>query len=131
MIKYYCGDNMNNKGFTLIEALAAVLIVTIISSLVVPTVINQIANKKQDIDNSTKKLIFDATELYMSNNISNYPKLSGNKYCISLDKIVNAGMLEAPIKDFKTNKEIPLTRNVSVTVNSNGEYDSFELKKDC
>ena len=131
MVKYYCGDNMNNKGFTLIEALAAVLIVIIISGLVIPTVINQISQKKEDLSDTTKKIIYDATELYMSNNEADYPKLSGNEYCVSLDKLAQAKMIDTPIKDFKTNKEIPLTMYVSVKVNSYGEYDSFKLTKSC
>ncbi len=122
---------MNNKGFTLVEALAAVLIVVMISGIVVPTVINQITQKKDEITDTTKRLIYEATDLYMSNNISDYPKLSGNEYCVSLDKLAQAKLIEAPIKDFKTNKEIPLTMYVSSKVNAYGEYDSFKLVKDC
>ena len=120
-----------NKGFTLMEMLATIIIVIMIGGIAVPSIINQIANKKEELDNSTKKLIYEATELYMSNNISNYPKLSGNKYCVSIDKLVEAKYLETPIKDFKTGKEISLTNVVSVTVNEMGEYDSFEIKKEC
>lgn len=122
---------MKNKGFTLMEMIAAIIIIALLTVLIVPTVMNQIADKKEEIDNSTKRIIYEAAELYMSNNASNYPKLSGNKYCISLDKLVQSGLLETPIKDFKTNKEIPLTQNVSVTVNEKGEYDLFELKANC
>ena len=122
---------MNNKAFTLMELLATIIVVSLITSLIVPAIINQITNKKQTIDSATKKIIFEATELYMSNNQGTYPKLSGNKYCISLDRLAQAKFIEYPIKDFKTGNIIPLTKNVSVEVNSNGEYDSYQIVDAC
>lgn len=122
---------MKNKGFTLMELLATIIIISLITALAVPAVINQIANNKSKIDDATKKIIYNAAELYMTNNISEYPKLSGNKYCISLDRLVDAGILETPIKDYKTGNTISLTKKISVSVNSNNEYDSFEIVDEC
>ena len=122
---------MNNKAFTLMELLATIIIISLITALAVPAVINQIANNKSKIDDATKKIIYNAAELYMTNNISEYPKLSGNKYCISLDRLVDAGILETPINDYKTGDTISLTKKVSVSVNSNNEYDSFEIVDEC
>ena len=122
---------MNNKAFTLMELLATIIIIALITSLAVPAVINQIADKKSKIDETTKMMIYNAAELYMSNNQYEYPKLSGNKYCISLDKLVSSGLLESPIKDFKTGSVIALTKKVSISVNTNNEYDEFELVDEC
>lgn len=122
---------MKNKGFTLMELLATIIIVSIVTGLVVPTVINQLAGKKHDIDDTTKKMIYEAADLYMSNNISNYPKLAGNSYCISLEQLVNSEYLVTPLKDYSSGKEIPLTKKVSITVNAKKEYDSFKLVDNC
>ena len=120
-----------NKGFTLMELLATIIIISIVTGLVVPTVINQLAGKKHEIDNTTKKMIYEAADLYMSNNISNYPKLAGNNYCISLEQLVNSGYLETPLKDYSNGKEIPLTKKIKTTVNAKKEYDSFKLVDNC
>lgn len=122
---------MNNKAFTLMELLATIIIISLITALAVPAIINQIADNKSKIDDTTKKMIYDAAEIYMSNNQSEYPKLSGNKYCISLDKLVESGILESPIKDFKTGNTIALTKKVSISVNTYNEYDSFKLVDEC
>ncbi|MBR1718725.1 MAG: prepilin-type N-terminal cleavage/methylation domain-containing protein [Bacilli bacterium] len=122
---------MNNKAFTLIEMIATVMIISLLTLLVVPAVINQITNKRGEIDNATKKIIYEAAELYMSNNSSEYPKITGNSYCISLDKIVEAGFIDAPIKDFKTGKEISISKKINVKVNSYKEYDSFSIVDNC
>ena len=119
------------KGFTLIEMLAVVIIMSLIAAITVPMVSNQLANNKSKISDTTKKLIFEATELYMSEREVDYPKLSGNTYCVSLDEIANAKLLDTPIKDFETGKEISLTKHVKVAVNANNEYDNFELLDKC
>ena len=119
------------NGFTLIEMIAIVLIISLIVVITVPMISNQLANNKSKISNTTKDLIYNAVELYMNEKEINYPKLSGNKYCVSLDEVVKSGLLQYPIKDYNTNSEIPLTKYIRVTVNNNSEYDNFELLDNC
>ena len=110
------------KGFTLIEMLAVVLIISLVALVSLPTISNQLADKKKDISDTTMTLINQATDLYMENRISMYPKVTGEKYCVSLDTLVSNGYLSSPIKDFENGKEIPLTKYVVVTVNKYQEY---------
>lgn len=111
--------------------MAVTIIVALISMLAVPTIVNQIVDKKTQIDGATKQMIFDAATLYMSNNEDAYPKLQGNTYCIKLDDLVQIGYLQTPIKDYTNGNEIPLTKKIKVTVNSYKEYSNFQLLDNC
>ena len=119
------------KGFTLIEMIAVVGIIGLMSIIVMPTIINQVANKKEDLSDATKKVIFSATELYMNDNINDYPNKPSNIYCIKLQTLVKSGYLKSPLKDVTTNKNIDTSKLVKVMVNEYGEYDNFKmLEKD-
>lgn len=60
--------NLNNKGFTLIEVLAVVVILSIIMAIMVPSV-NSIMNKnKEDNYKDLENSIISATKMYISDN---------------------------------------------------------------
>ena len=118
---------MNKKGFTLIELIAALVLLTLVATLVAPAIINQVNEKREDISDQTLNLIYTEAELYFDdyNIATNLEK--GQVYCVSLDELVKKGYLTKPIKDVTTGKEIPLTKYVKTTINSLEEYDNFEL----
>lgn len=122
---------MKNKGFTLIEMIAVVGIIALIALISFPTIINQLGEKRQEISETTEKIIFDAADLYFSDHQSEYPKVTGESYCITLDTLVNSGMLKSPVTDYKTGDEIPLTMNVKTTINSYLEYSDYSLVETC
>ncbi len=119
------------RGFTLVEMIAVIGIIAMIAAVSFPAIINQLGEKKEQISDVTKKIIFDAADLYFSDHQSEYPKVSGESYCISIDQLVSVGSLQAPIKDYLTGDEIPLTTNVKTTVNSYSEYGSYSLVETC
>ena len=123
---------MNKKAFTLVELMGIITVLGLISLLVAPTIINQIRNSKGKIDNVTEKLIYSATDLYLDNKQSEYPKNDGSTYCIKLQDLVNDGKLSSPVLDSSGN-EISLDRIIAVDVyNANYTYrmsDTCESKK--
>ena len=66
---------LNNKGFTLIEILAVVIILSIITAIMVPSVNYLIDKNKEDNYKQLEKNILNATKIY----------LSDNRYNINLD----------------------------------------------
>lgn len=118
---------MKCNGFTLIEMIAVIGIIALMSILVMPTVINQIAEKKNEISDTTEQMIFSAAELYMSDNIADYKKTVGSTYCVKLEKIISAGYLKSPLNDAKTGNKIDTARLVKTEVNSYNEYDNFKI----
>ena len=89
---------MNNKGFTLVELLSVIIILTLIMFLVLPNITNMVKNKETEIDELTFNIIKDATKLYIEDNNKLYKKINGNKYCISLIELVESGYLKENIK---------------------------------
>lgn len=113
------------KGFTLIEMVAVIFTLSLISLIVLPAIINQIGNKKGEVSDASLKIIYNAAELYMTENPRDYKLLNGNTYCIIIEKLVNNGKLTVPLLDLKTGDEISLDRGIKVTFNS---YDDPEYK---
>jgi prepilin-type N-terminal cleavage/methylation domain-containing protein len=118
---------LKKNGFTLIEMIAVVIIISLLALISLPTIMNQLANKKDEISDVTQSLIFEAAELYMSGKTSTYVKTPGLSYCVSLDDLVNQGYLSSPITDYKTGNEISLSNYVKTTINQYSEYDNFEI----
>ena len=111
------------RGFTLIEILAVIVLLTLLMGLAVPAIINSVNNKRDQISDISKEMIYDAAELYLSE--------SGvDNLCITLEELVEDGKLVSPVKDLQNDKEIPLNYYVEVTKDENGQ-NSYEIKSTC
>ena len=119
---------MNKKGFTLVEMLAVVIIMGLILLLVIPQIQNQISNRKESIHESTLEMIYTAVDDFTSSDPSTFQKIyndDGNRavYCISLQELVNAGKLEAPIKNFTNGEELDLAYIIKAVTNQFNEFE--------
>lgn len=113
------------KGFTLLEMLAVVIIIAMLSLTVFSVVQNQLQSQKGKLSETTEKLIKNAADIYVTERPNAYPITSGSFYCdITIKKLIDNGLLKNPIKDFKTGEEIDTNKIVKVTVNGNVyDYD--------
>lgn len=109
---------MNKKAFTLVELMGVITVLGLITLLIAPTIINQIRNSKGKIDSVTEKLIYSATDLYLDNKESDYPKIEGAKYCITLKSLVEDGKLSKPVLD-SNGDEISLDKVITVDIENN------------
>lgn len=114
----------------MVELLAVIVIITMITLMVVPNILNSVSNKQNEVSETAKQMIYDAADIYVKQNSRFYPKNSGSNYCLKLETLVNDGQLVEPVKDIKTNKEIPLNYYISITVDNYNQYE-YELKKEC
>lgn len=82
---------MNKKGFTLIELIAVVVIMSIIAIIATPNIVNMIdKGKKEQYITDTKEFISKATYMYKQDkyrNDTNYFTKQDNSYKITLNKI--------------------------------------------
>lgn len=108
------------KGFTLIEMIAVIAIMGLITALILPNIVNQVSSKSNDISKASKDLIYTATELYIDDNSNQFSK-GNNIYCIKLQTLVDNGYLDKPLKDVSNNKNIPLDNLVKVSFNEYNE----------
>lgn len=107
------------KGFTLIEMLVVIVIISLLSTIVFPIITNQLADKKEEISNTTRQLIIDAAELYVREKNINYGS-------ILLKDLIDDDKLENPIKDYKTGNSIPLSLKIYIDYNMNACLEGEE-----
>lgn len=83
--------NLDNKGFTLIELLAALVVLTIIMSIAIPSISSSLERTKEKQDESRKKILTSAAELYVTDNknaIYNKLESNNNNECyITINKL--------------------------------------------
>lgn len=119
---------MNKKGFTFVELTAVVILLALVSVLAFNIITKSVNSKKNDISDAMNKIIYEASSIYMGYNPNNYSKIDGNIYCIKLGDLTDLELLNDPIIDPVTNKNIPLNKYVKVEVNVNDYlYDIVDL----
>lgn len=111
---------LNNKGFTLIEILAVVIILSIIIAIMVPSVNYLIDKNKEDNYKQLEKSIINGTKVYLSDNRYNITLNYDSGLCedeeaeesiasISENDLIDSKILISTLVDNKT-----------LTTNSNG-----------
>ena len=119
-----------NKGFTLIEILAVVIIIGLIFILVIHKITNSLKNKKNDIDVTTTNLVLSAAKLYVQDNSSKFDKIDGNISCVPISMLVKKGYLDSKIKNVTDDRDITNTKSVKITYNNKFNYELVD-KKEC
>lgn len=110
---------LNNKGFTLIEVLLVVAILSVLALIMIPTVGGLIEQNRSDNFNNLKNSIISAAKLHVSDNryslgISCH---DGNpSFNITLRELVDEGSLSENVIDPRDKQAIDLDSNyVTVT----------------
>ena len=112
------------KGFTLMEMIAVIVIIAIITMVSTPLILNQLSNNKDKVSEASKNIIYNATALYLEENTKLYPKVDGTTYCsLTLESLVNDGKLVSPVKDLSSGTEIALNRVIKVYINEYSDYE--------
>lgn len=118
---------MNKKGFTMIELLAIMVILVIISLFSVPVIINITKNTESNPD--VYETIYMATETYIYNNYDKYKELDtrGNTAKVNVIDLINSGYLKNNIINPKDNEKFTSDDYILVTRNNNMTL-SFEIQ---
>ena len=110
-----------NRGFTLVELLAVIIILAGIALIAFPILLNTIKNSEDKIDGATRKLVISAAKLYVDENLNDYPKKDSSTYCIPFDDLIKSGKLEKGILDAADVNAAKKT--VKVTVSDDYNYE--------
>jgi len=92
------GDNMKNKGFTMIELLTVIAILGIVLLITIPVINNVIEDSKQKAFKANVELISKAAESYFVENAFKMPTKVDKPAFLFLDKLVEDGYIK-PIKN--------------------------------
>lgn len=115
------------KGFTLIEMIAVVLILSLLCILAIPKLLTSINNTKKDISTAMEQILFNATNLYLTE--QTHPKIEGNVYCVKIETLIQNELLTVPLKDPVTQENIPFNYFIKIEING-GSYD-YKYTKTC
>lgn len=98
---------INNKGFTLVELLAVIVILLAISVIAIPNITASLERNKNKMSESQKKLIASSAELYISENkntITYYSSFVAGSCCLSINTLESMGYLSSDdLKDANGN----------------------------
>lgn len=119
---------MNKKAFTLTELIGVITILGIIAIIAFPPLLKQIKGTKSKIDEATKILITTGASNYIDENKNDFPKVSGNKYCITLQTLVDDNKVSKDLVDSEGN-ELDLNKYVKVGI-SNNQYN-YDIVDSC
>lgn len=121
---------MKANGFTLVEILGVVLILSLIVILAFPTIIENIRKSEKKIDETSNALIENAVDLYIDDKKADYSE--NGEYCIDLTSLAEEGYIKEPFIDVKTGKEIEIgNKSVKVTIGTEGNTYEYDWSKGC
>jgi len=114
-------DYMNNKGFTLVELLAVIIILSLLALLASTSVSKIVKDSKSDLYDTQINLIKSAAEAWGADNLYDLPEAGTCKY-LTLHDLKQYGLIDNEIKDPRTNELFPneLLIKISGTENKFG-----------
>ena len=100
--------NLNKKGFTLVELLSVIVILSVIVLIATNAVVPMADSaKKQVLAMEANTLVKAAQTLYVQNS-------SSTSACYSYDELINSGLIEKDDENY--------TGSISIEVGENGNY---------
>ncbi|MBQ7141108.1 MAG: type II secretion system protein [Bacilli bacterium] len=119
---------MNKKGFTLVEIIATISIMLLITTLAVPAVISLLSKSEDKLDNAVKKQLVSYAKTYMKdndyvNNINAFEE--GEIYCISIDDLTDENFVDQDNNEIKGRIEIKVDNNQFKYEYSNNSNDDY------
>lgn len=120
----------SRKGFTLIELMGVIVVMSIILLVGLPTISNMM---KKDVESTYERYLVElyaASESYFVENKDFYPALvaPGGQAYVTIDELMSEGYIRNVVTDPETNEDLPIETQVEVTVNADYTY-SFQIKK--
>ena len=117
------------KGFTLIEMIGVMVIISLLLLLVMPNIINYIKKGGDIKDKATKEILYTAAKKFMEDNKEDFKKDKYSTYCIKVNILSNEGYIDSPMTLSSSDKDITnnnSTTSVKITYDKKYKYDLVE-----
>lgn len=105
---------MNKKGFTLVELLAVIVILSLLALLTSTAVTKLVKEAKNELSVTQIELIKSSAETWGAENLNRLPSAGECSY-LTLEDLKNYGLLDNKILDPKNNEDIPNDLKIKIT----------------
>lgn len=95
---------MKNKGFTLVEILAVITIIALLSLILIPSIDAIIKSSKEDTYKIQVNLILGGLENWAANNVFKLPSEEDDSMTITLGDLKKAGFVDVEVRNPKTDE---------------------------
>lgn len=119
---------MNKKGFTLVELLGVLIIMSIVLIVVITPIMGQIRNNSKKLDDAALKILYASTDNYLDGKAYLYPKNDGMIYYVPIGQLIDSDNLESNYLS-SYSKEVLSRDNVIKVIVDNGGYE-FSFAED-
>lgn len=128
--------NVNKKGFTIIELIMVIVIISILSLVLVPNIITFNNKNKIKSCESLEKNIISAAKIYVTNNKYDLGfdcngEAKTEAKTILLQTLVDSGDLSSPITNPMTKDKIDLNKTITVTYDCTNKTFTYNFTLNC
>ena len=123
--------NVNKKGFTIIELIMVIVIISILSLVLVPNIITFNNKNKIKSCESLEKNIISAAKIYVTNNKYDLGFGCSEAKKIKLKTLVDSGDLSSPITNPMTKDKIDLNKTITVTYDCTNKAFTYNFTLNC
>ena len=110
---------MKNKGFTLVELLAIILLLSFLTIIVFPNLLGSFEAKEIEIDQATKDILYSSADQYMEKYGNDYDQQIGFIYDILISDIDNEGLIPVDVSKY-------LDKCIEVKIGNTNSYKIIE-----
>lgn len=118
---------MKKNGFTLVEMICVIVLLTILITLSIGGIVNNITETRKKQNDATLKLVFSATNEYIQKYEDNYEKNNNVLYCVKIQDLIDDGILINTLQYNGTQ----LDKNEYVSITYLNSKFVYELKQEC
>ena len=120
---------MNKRGFTLVELLAVIIILSLLALITTTAITKIVKDSKEELSDTQIALIKSTAEMWGADNIDKLPSIGSCSY-LTLKDLKDLGIIDSSVIDPKTNQQISdnLIIKISATLgSSNNKVLTYEV----
>ena len=111
------------NGFTLVELMAVIIIISLIALLTFPNIINQIKKTKKSNNKMIEDVVIEQAKKYVSDNKED---LLEDEYCLSISTLIDNDYIKEDIVNINNIKD---NKVVHITLDNNNSYEVVDKNK--
>ena len=125
---------MNNKGFTLVELLGVIILLSLIALITIPSISSWIKEGEEKANNQIKENIVLASKNWALDNKNLLPQNTNQTYKVTLNNLQNGGYIDKNLKLPSTGNEL---ENICVIITNTGKTTKglnkykYEYSENC